>query len=121
MTIVEVGVSALIGSVPALLGWGLTAYIRERSRDIIKTEFSGLIKGALDAFRLDFMAGLNGPNGYRRSEDCILRMEPLKEKLGQVDTKLSELHDYSHDAKHELQSKVAGIELTLNAIDGNRP
>ena len=75
-----------------------------------------MIKGAMDSFKLDLLNSLNGPQGYRRSSDCVLRMDPIKERIEAAAKTLEELHTYAHEAKHDLEADLAGMNLYLAAM-----
>lgn len=112
MTNTEI-ILGLSGPLTALVWGASTLFVREKSRNAAKEEFAAMIKGALAEFEISLVTRLNGL--YRRTNECLLTMGPIQEKVATVEDHLRNLEAYAHKSKHDFDSKLFGIQACLLA------
>jgi hypothetical protein len=95
----------------AVVGGALFLLIKTRGKEAAKEQFGESVRSELAVFKSELIKELNGT--YRRSELCKANMEPIRKDL-------DELHEYSHNAKHELANRLMGLEMKVASAKTER-
>ena len=97
-------------------GW-LTLLIRQKAREEAQKEFTEMIEGKLAQFKVDLLALLGGPTGFRRAESCLDKMGSIAIRVEAVEAKIDSLSEYAHTNNHRLANE---IQILMNQRDVQR-